>query len=260
MRFRLSLLLAALASASAPAAFGHLTYLGHDYGTFIGGSAQAKTLSGLNVEGNSGWADGTDADFALTHYQTYFKFVLSTAATITLSVQADDPAFLLPAFSIFAGLGHTADPDYDEDNPYTTNYLATLPGPPKEGAFRSLNTWQMYNDGGKRSIFTYMAHAADGTAANYGPAAGINGDGVADGFVSGTFSLLAGEYTVVVGGANYNTQNDFNYYYFSTTLAVVVPEPSSALLVFSGLSLLGMTRRRPKSAARPAAFSSPALR
>jgi hypothetical protein len=55
--------------------------------------------------------------------------------------------------------------------------------------------------------FTYIGHAADGTAANFGNAPGIEGDGTADGFLTATFLDLApGDYSFFVGGADYASQ------------------------------------------------------
>jgi hypothetical protein len=55
--------------------------------------------------------------------------------------------------------------------------------------------------------FTYIGHAADGTALNYGNAANIEGDGTADGFLTATFLDLApGDYSFFVGGADYASQ------------------------------------------------------
>jgi hypothetical protein len=241
-------LLGALPLLGLSTAHAHLSYAGRDYGTFTSASLEGKTISNQIVEGNWGWADGTDSDWAYSHYQSYFKFVLSTPATISLRVSALGANFL-PAFSIYQGLGTVSPPDQDEEGP-TVDYLISLPGEPREGAYQALATWKMgnENDSGPAdfSTFTYMAHAADGTPANYGNAQGILGDGVADGFVMGTFALPAGSYTVTIGGANYFDQEDGVFHPFTTTLQVV-PEPSCAALLMSGVAGLGLLRRRSKS-------------
>jgi hypothetical protein len=98
------------------------------------------------------------------------------------------------------------------------------------------------------AYFTYIGHAADGTSANFGTAAGINGDGVADGFVTASFSgLLAGDYSLFVGGANYSLQATegpatFPTYGANVTLGLV-PEPSTGFLLLGGAALLGLLRR-----------------
>lgn len=243
---RLSL---AVALFTAVPAFAHLSYFGRDYGTFSAAVFQTKTITGQTVETNYGWADGTDADFTSTHYQTYFKFTLQASATITLSVTSLDPANFLPGFSIYGGLGQTSPPDYDESG-ITLDYLESLGLPVKEGGFDALHTWKMGNDNDTAfadlTTFTYVAHAADGTPANFGPASGIVGDGLANGSLSGTFTLPAGSYTVAIGGANYFNQVDSNLHGFTTTLTVV-PEPSICCLMLVSFPLLGLIRHRTRT-------------
>jgi hypothetical protein len=83
--------------------------------------------------------------------------------------------------------------------------------------------------------FTYIGHAADGTAANYGNAPGIEGDGTADGFLTATFlDLPPGDYSFFVGGANYEAQNTETptyptYGVFVSAQAIAAtPAPASA--------------------------------
>ena len=73
-------------------------------------------------------------------------------------------------------------------------------------------------------------------------APGINGDGFADGFLTATFDLPAGSYTLVVGGADYFSADTTNRG-FNATLTNV-PEPSSAMLIAAGLTAFGLRRRR----------------
>jgi hypothetical protein len=91
-----------------------------------------------------------------------------------------------------------------------------------EGSFRALVDWSIANDPtyvtagnadsgililARLASFTYIGHAADGTAANFGNAPGIEGDGTADGFLTATFLDLApGDYSFFVGGADYAAQ------------------------------------------------------
>ena len=76
-------------------------------------------------------------------------------------------------------------------------------------------------------------------------AAGIVGDGVADGFVTATFAnLAAGDYSVWVAGANYAAQqvegpSIFPTYGVSVTVGVV-PAPAAAAM----LGLAGFLKRR----------------
>jgi hypothetical protein len=91
--------------------------------------------------------------------------------------------------------------------------------------------------------FTYIGHAADGTATNYGNAPGINGDGNADGFVTATFNdLAAGDYSLFVGGANYAaqlTETGPTYPTYGVNVSVqAVPEPSTWALIALGFGFL----------------------
>ncbi|MFZ4599176.1 MAG: PEP-CTERM sorting domain-containing protein [Terrimicrobiaceae bacterium] len=125
----------------------------------------------------------------------------------------------------------------------------------KEGAFRALDPWTIYVDAvdGLPMYFdTVIGHKADGTASNYGSASGISGDGVADGTVTATFSGLgAGDYYILVGGANYAAQNSADVLAGGTTfrtyginLAVsAVPEPSTYALLALGAGGLALVRR-----------------
>jgi hypothetical protein len=247
-------LLALCNSASA-----HLSYAGRDFGTFTGLSLQSNTITGQTVPTNWGWADGTDPDFGHTHRVRFFKFTLENSASVTITFVSPDPSAMLPAFSLYSGLGSTSPPAYESD--MTFAYLSTLPAPEKEGAFNALATWLMGTDTSTSfadfSTFTYVGNAADGRSANYGLADGINGDGLPDGSITGTFLLRAGSYTIVVGGANYSGQGsgasigdggqqgaDILPDAIIATLTVI-PEPTgiSAGLA-GGLFLLGTLRRR----------------
>ena len=232
-------------------ATAHVFYTGKDFGNYSPIVEKSMTISGFTVDTNAGWADGTDADFANAHHITFFRFTLDQAGPITISIAGDNagPGLdLLPAFSIYSGLAHIAPagPDYDT-NTITQQYLQSLGGIPKEGAFRALTTWRMGNLQGTTfddlSTFVYHAHFADGTSANFGPEPGINGDGVADGFVSGTFSLPAGDYSLVVGGAD--LPNETAGAFGVTVTVATVPEPGVAMALFGGLATLcGLRRRR----------------
>jgi hypothetical protein len=193
----------------------------------------------------------------------------------------------LPAFSLFSGLAQRANNEgVQQGLVYRTEELAHdgaalsiqslvdqfgsgngsgLGGSGKEGSFRSLGDWSIGNDdtyntaGVKTSgvliparlaSFTYIGHAADGTSDNFGTAPGIVGDGgTADGFVTANFSgLAAGDYSLFVGGANYNLQNTetgptYPTYGVNVTVGLV-PEPSTGSLLLGGAALLGLLRRR----------------
>jgi hypothetical protein len=133
---------------------------------------------------------------------------------------------------------------------------AGVGGSGKEGAFRALDPWKIYNDLSQEMHFsTVVGHAADGTSANYGSASGINGDGVADGLVSAEFTdLAAGDYYIAVGGANYAAQNSadvltggttFRTYGIDVTVGAI-PEPSTYALLMLGTGTLALLRRNRK--------------
>lgn len=132
-----------------------------------------------------------------------------------------------------------------------------------EGCFNALGDWKMGSDDGIQysdlSSFIYAGNAADGTSANYGTGATviprangttqtndlIRGDGLADGSVTGTFALDAGDYTILVGGATYGGTSTSSFG-FNTTLSVaLIPEPSTyALFGIGALIMLGAYRKR----------------
>lgn len=250
-------ILAALPLLGLSTASAHIGYGGRDFGTFVGGEAPV-TITNQVVAGAFGWADGTDADFSDSHRLRAFRFTLAATATVTISVESiaftgttSGIAGLLPAFSIYEGLAHVSPAAADHDgSAMSIFYLASLPGPGKEGALRSLNDWKIGSDDNltipEMSSFTYKAHAADGTAANYGSEPGIVGDGIADGIVTGTATLPAGDYTLFVGGADYasgvGAVAPFTNYGIRTTVTAV-PEPSSALLLLTGAAFLVRRRR-----------------
>ncbi|MFN3717034.1 MAG: PEP-CTERM sorting domain-containing protein, partial [Thiobacillus sp.] len=123
----------------------------------------------------------------------------------------------------------------------TVAYLASLPGVPKEGAFRAMNDWRITNDAGDPfSVFTYMGSAFD---------ADMNGT------ASGSFFLPAGDYSVFVGGVNYVAQigamAPYPRYGLKVTLDVAaapVPEAGAYAMLLAGLGLVGwVTARRRQS-------------
>ncbi len=127
----------------------------------------------------------------------------------------------------------------------------SLGGSGKEGAFAATEDWEIFNDSAVSMLFTHVGYAVDGTAANFGTVPGITGDGLADGFISATFTDLGpGDYYLFVGGANYAAQSSdhansttFNTYGIGVTVGAV-PEPSAGLLVALGTVGLTILRRK----------------
>jgi hypothetical protein len=247
---------AAIAFLSVPAAVAHIGYTGRNFGTFSGGEAPVSILN-QTVSGAFGWADGTDEDFGDSHRLRAYRFNLAYDATITVEVAATSNGGallgdLLPGLSIYGGLAHTPPSSLDHDTAAVSMlWLSTLPGVAKEGVFRALGDWRVGNDDGLTladlSSFSFMGYAVDGTAANFGAAPGLVGDGTADGFLRGTFHLPAGDYSLFVGGADYAAQipGETTNRGVDVTLTVV-PEPASAALAFLAAALT-LTRRSPRT-------------
>jgi hypothetical protein len=104
-----------------------------------------------------------------------------------------------------------------------------------------LHAWKIGNDDGELSTLTYIGHAADGVSAN----PSIAGDGLANGTVRQTFWLAAGDYSLMIGGADAAGIDETGTYGIDVSLTVV-PEPSGAMLV--SLAALGLLARRKRTA------------
>ncbi len=227
-----------------------------DFGVIDGGTF---TNNLRTVTSSYGWAAATDDTWGDSHRTRQFKFTLLSVQSVAITVARRDvegqtgaEGIFLPAFSVFQT------PEFfsstHDAGVASLAYLETTGEPVKDGVFRALDPWEIYQDNvdaGRMHFDTFIGHAADGTAANYGPAAGINGDGVADGFVSLTFSnLAAGDYYLFVGGANYFpyeeelTASGYGLTYGINVSVSAIPEPGSLALMGLGLSAWTLVRRR----------------
>ena len=240
----------------------HISYVARDFGALDPTSPQVVVISSQRVTSDFGWASGTDANLEDSHKLRAFKFSIARSGDVQIRVEGlsflrgSTPisALTRPAFSVYQGLAHESPAALDHDTSLiSASYLNTTYGAGNWlGSFRALNDWKIGSDDGLTfadlSSFTYVGNGADGSAANYGAAAGISGDGIADGMVVQTLSLNPGSYSLFVGGAQYydllNTGGDATGSYgFSVTLTTI-PEPSALSLLAFGLGGLAMMRRR----------------
>lgn len=255
LTFSTLLLLGFATSASA-----HISYNGRDFGTYSG-TDLTTTITNQYVTSDYGWADATDSDLGDTHKTRAFKFSLTTNAWVTLTFSGlaytsgsnSYTALALPAFSLYSGLAAASTHDLSAISVDWRNYYYGTNA--TEGSLNALGDWKIGVDGqtnfSQLSSLTYIGNAADGTSANYGtpassltladgtivPNAAINGDGNADGTVTGSFYLGAGNYSVFVGGANYSGTATNTPYGIRGTFTAV-PEPSTWALFGLGAFLL----------------------
>jgi len=220
----------------------HLSYSGRDFGSFCAccetnSNNLIVTIPTNKVTSDHGWADAATPRFGDSHHLRAFRFKLESEALAQITIRgrafSTNPALQYPAFSIYSGLGHLSPDGADYDTaPISTNYMNMTYGAGNwDGCFNPLGTWVMgnlsnaitpQNTNGVPSLttFTYVGHAADGTSSNFGTNPMIQGDGVADGTVTGVFKLPIGDYTIMVGDANFSGTNATNTYGFDATLEI----------------------------------------
>jgi len=238
-------------------ASAHIYYTGRDFGTLVPDSP--VTISS-NTNTNFGWAEATTETWGDSHHGRFFRFTLTEPMSVKITVQqtGGDSGFF-PGFSLYEGLAHLSPHKPAHDG----SALSVNSRPEgKNGSLRALHDWSIGNDptyvidGDPTSgilheanlrYFTYVGHAADGTADNFGDADGILGDGIADGWVTGTFQNLApADYSIFVGGADLFNQTTGSFAFDVTITAI--PEPSTYAFVM-GTAIVGLIffrRRRRK--------------
>lgn len=265
------ILLTAVASAvligAGQNASAHISYSGRNFGTLeVGGGA--VVIGNQTISSSFGWADATDSDWGDSHRGRFFRFKLSSTASVVITVARNSGGnqtagngtanSFLPAVSLYSGLAQgtvsvnqtlgngTVVARTEALSHDTAPLSVSSRGNGTEGSFRALNNWSIGNDptyvtagdstsgiliADRLASFTYIDHAADGTAANYGNAPGIEGDGTADGFLTATFlDLPPGDYSFFVGGADYAAQNvqvgTYPTYGVYVSAQAIAPTPS----------------------------------
>jgi hypothetical protein len=239
-----SLLAAAVWLAAGDKVEAHVTYTGRDFGSFSGLTNGTVTMTNQTVTGNYGWADAADGILGDSHRGRAFRFHLDNPALVTLTVSANPNATtnslagLTPAFSVYAGLAgiapfppsqttNAASADHDGSESSVawrtwwvqqnidTNATSEVP---TDGSWNALGDWKIGGDGDlpgdflQLSSFTYK-----------GSSASTNSGGTA----SRSITLLAGDYTVFVGGndiANKTSGTALSPYGLSATFSVT-PAP-----------------------------------
>lgn len=194
-------------------ASAHIGYTGRDFTTLDPAGTTTNSINGQNVSTKFGWADGADADWGDSHRLRPYRFTISNACYVTVTFTGvtggTGSGLLNPGFSIYRGLAHTTGAADHDFAVVSQSWLATQFGY-HEACFNALGDWKLGSDDGitfaDLSSFTFVGYAVDGTSANFGTTPGIVGDGTADNTVTGTFYLTPGDYTILVGGADYHDQ------------------------------------------------------
>jgi hypothetical protein len=265
--FRALAAAAAFVTILGSPAFAHITYSGRNFGTV---TTTGSSITTQTISSGFGWADATDDDWGDSHRGRFFRFNVASGTSVQITVQRNSsgtgtPGTFLPALSLFSGLAQMSPYQLAHDSASLS--VDSRPAG-TEGSFRALTDWSIGNDptyntpndpqsgilyAAQLANFTYVGHRADGTSANYGNAAGILGDGNANGFVTATFANLApGDYSLFVGGANYALQlTEISTYptYGVDVTVQAVPEPGAFVLAAIGIGAVGWTSLRRRRAA-----------
>jgi hypothetical protein len=230
----------------------HLTYGGRDFGGFSGLTNRSSTITNQTVTGNFGWADAADGILGDSHKGRAFRFRLDNAAFISVTVSANAAATtnsiggLIPAFSIYAGLGaiapfpptqtplpSAADHDgSDASLAWRDSWARENLGPQAnadatDGCWNALGDWKIGGDGDLPGDFAQLS------SLNYkGSAAATIGANT----VTGSLALPAGDYTLFIGGndiANKTADTALSPHGIAATLTVSpTPIVSIAAKVF----------------------------
>lgn len=247
----------------------HLTYGGgtpaaRNFGTFSGLTSASASINNQTATGNFGWADAADGVLGDSHKGRAFRFTLQNEASVNFVVSANPTATgtsvggLVPGYSIYAGLVAVAPftaPQIDSDHDGSLASIAwqefyeaansqTLGL--SDGNWNAIGDFKIGGDGdvagdfAQLSSLTYKASAAAVGGANT---------------ISGTFTLPAGDYTIIIGGNDIANKSDpvesVKAFGIAATLNVSsvtpVPEPQTYALLAMGAGVIGMAVRRRRS-------------
>lgn len=222
----------------------HLTYgngspAPRDFGVYSGLTNAVKAITNQVCTGNFGWADAADGILGDSHKGRAFRFRLNNTALVSLTVAANPSATgssiggLTPAFTIYSGLaavapfsGTQSDSDHDGSDAslawrtywvqQNLNPSATDPTP-TDGCWNSMADFKIGGLGDPTNDFSQLT-----TLIYKGSAASTNSGGS----VTGSFTLPAGDYTIIIGGndiANKTAGTANSSFGIAATLTVTAP-------------------------------------
>ena len=175
-----------------------------------------------------GWTHTSDWIAVMLSEPTTFTFRLERQAGVPWPGAANPDrlasiASMFPSFTIFSNWDNDPVPDEFKTRPEVIAAFASSGGVPAD-----LGDWHMYNNRGGviwAEDLVYLDHIDNSTET----------------FAERTWTLPAGDYSIVVGSNAPATDPSRQGYRATFT---TVPEPGSALMLLAGLATLSVRRRR----------------